>query len=320
MQDPRIAKCLTAKRESRSVEFKESFIPTDPRQSLEVLKDIVAIANSGGGTLAVGINNTGEASGADVIPVLDHDHAKYCDLVRKYTLQNYADFELIEAEKDGHQVAIFLINAPDYPLIFEKVGTCPIENSKFQHTAFAQGTVFFRHGAKTETATTDDLRKFMQSRIREMQEQLVKGLRKVSEAPRGAILDVVPTVAQKGVFDSAGMGGIPIKISDDVDAQIGIPVDRHDICPYRQKEVMAKLKVLLPEGPLPTTHDIQTIVKTYDIGSKPQFAWKPEFSSRQYSEAFIGWLVDNLQTDPNFLFNVRQKFYEMTHPNLLPLI
>ena len=54
--DPRVAKCLTAKRESRAVEFKEQFIPTDARQSLEVLKDLVAIANSGGGTLAVGIN------------------------------------------------------------------------------------------------------------------------------------------------------------------------------------------------------------------------------------------------------------------------
>ena len=309
-----------ARRESRSVEFKESFIPTDPRQSLEVLKDIVAIANSGGGTLAVGINNTGEASGSDVKPVLDHDHAKYSDLIRKYTLQNYTDFEVVEAEKDGYPVAIFLINSPDYPLIFEKVGTCPVENSKFQHTAFAQGTIFFRHGAKTETATTDDLRKFMQLRIREMQEQLVKGLRKVSEAPRGAVLDVIPTVAAKGLVDWTGMGGIAIKISDDINAKAGIAVDRHDICPYRQKEVMAKLKVRLPDGPLPTTHDIQTIVKIYDIGSKPQYAWKPEFSSRQYSEAFIDWLVENLRTDTNFLVNVRQKSYEMTHPNSLPFV
>src|SRR5271165_4406135 len=123
MQDPRLIKCLAAKRESKAVEFKEQFLPSDPRQSLEVLKDIVAIANSGGGTLAVGINNSGVASDSDIRPAIEYDHAKYCDLIRKYTLQNFCDFEVLEAEKGGHPVAIFLVNAPDYPLVFEKPGT-----------------------------------------------------------------------------------------------------------------------------------------------------------------------------------------------------
>ena len=118
MEDPRVTKCLTAKRESRAVEFKEQFDPTDNRQALEVLKDIVAICNAGGGTLAIGIDNAGKVCGSDVQPVLGYDHAKYCDLIKKYTMQNFADFELIEAKKDGHAVAIFLINPPDSPLIF----------------------------------------------------------------------------------------------------------------------------------------------------------------------------------------------------------
>ena len=99
MQDARVARCLTAKRESKSIEFKEHFVPTDPGESLEILKDIVAIANSGGGALAVGINNQGAASGAGVKPTLDYDHAKYGDLIRKYTLQNFSDFEVVEAQK-----------------------------------------------------------------------------------------------------------------------------------------------------------------------------------------------------------------------------
>jgi len=44
-----IQKALTAKRESKSVEFKETFDPTSPGDWCEVVKDIVAIANSGGG-------------------------------------------------------------------------------------------------------------------------------------------------------------------------------------------------------------------------------------------------------------------------------
>ena len=60
MPDPRLAKCLAAARESRAIEFKEQFVPTDHKQSLEILKDIVAIANSGGGTLAIGIITLGK--------------------------------------------------------------------------------------------------------------------------------------------------------------------------------------------------------------------------------------------------------------------
>jgi len=192
MVDPRITKCLAAKRESKAIEFKEQFIPTNARQSLEVLKDIVAISNSGGGALAIGINNAGEANGTDVQAVLDYDHAKYCDLIRRYTNQNFASFEILELEKNGHPVAVFLIDPPDYPLVFEKPGTYAIEGSKHQQTAFAQGTMFFRHGAKTESGTTDDLRKFMQSRMKELQDEWMKGMRRVSEAPRGSELTVVP--------------------------------------------------------------------------------------------------------------------------------
>src|SRR5437868_4834840 len=139
LKDPRVAKCISAKRESKSVEFKERFTPTDTSQALEVLKDIVAIANSGGGTLAIGISNAGNVCGSDIKPVLDYDHAKYCDLIKKYRMQNFADFEVIEAKKDGHSVAIFLINPPDSPLVFEKPGTYPVGNNQ-QQRAFSQGT------------------------------------------------------------------------------------------------------------------------------------------------------------------------------------
>jgi hypothetical protein len=313
MVDARITKCLTAKRESKAVEFKEQFLPTDPRQSLEVLKDIVAISNSGGGTLVVGINNAGVATGADVRPTFDYDHARYCDLIRKYTNQNFADFEIVEDKKDGETVAIFLIDPPDYPLVFEKPGTYPVEGSKHQQTAFAQGTLFFRHGAKTESATTDDLRKFMQNRFKEIQDQLVKGMRRVSEAPRGSELTVVPTGG-----DFSSMNGIPLRITTNPNAPSAIAVDRHRICPYRQKEVISMLKERLLSDLVPSTHDFQAIVKVHDVVSNDALAWKPEFSSRQYSDALVEWVVERITENQQFAHEARVELYERTHPPVLP--
>lgn len=305
-EDPRITKCLNSKRESKAVEFKEQFLPTDPRQSLEVLKDIVAIANSGGGVLAIGINNVGEGSGFDVKPVLDYDHAKYCDLIKKYTMQNFADFEIVEAEKHGQSVALFLINPPDSPLVFEKPGTYAVD-AKHQQTVFAQGTLYFRHGAKSESGTTDDVRKFIEKRVREMHDQLVKGLRSVSEAPRGSQLQVVP----RGAIAIGPEGAVPVRLTTNPSAQGVLVTDRHELFPYRQKDLLAKLRKALSVGSVPNTYDLQAINKVYKIAEQENLSWQPPFSSPLYSEAFVEWIVGKVSNQKNFLQDTRARFHEI---------
>ena len=304
MEDPRVTKCLSAKRESKSIEFKREFQPSEAAQSLEILKDVVAIANSGGGTLAVGLDNSGNPAGKDVTAVLAYDHAKYCDLVRKYTNQNYCDFEVVEGAKNGHKIAVFVINPPDFPLVFEKPGTYAV--GKDQRTAFGQGTVYFRHGAKSEHGTSDDLRRFMQLRMREMQEQLMKGLRRVTEAPRGSQVRVVPSSSAS----RSNANAMPFRITTDPKAEGVMAIDRGRLCPHRRKEVMQKLKQRIPDKPV-STHDLSVINKVYNITSKEEFCWQPEYSSPQYSDAFVDWLVSKIEGNPDFLPDARQKAYEM---------
>jgi hypothetical protein len=154
----------------------------------------------------------------------------------------------------------------------------------------------------------------MQNRIKEMQDQLVKGMRKVSEAPRGSEL----TVVSSGVGDISGTVGIPLRITTNPDAPGAIAVDRHRICPHRQKEVMKILKERLPRDLLPSTHDFQAIIKGHDIALNEAFSWKPEFSSRQYSDALIYWIVEEITKDPDFTHEARRNLYEKTHPSVLP--
>jgi len=309
-EDPRIAKCLNAKRESKAIEFKEQFLPTDARQALEVLKDIVAIANSGGGVLAIGINNVGESSGFDVKPVLDYDHAKYCDIVKKYTMQNFADFEVVEAKKSEQSIALFLINPPDSPLVFEKPGTYAID-VKHQQTVFPQGTIYFRHGAKSEPGTTDDVRRFMEKRVREVHDQIVKGLRRVSEAPRGSQLQVVPRVTRA----IRPAGTVAVRLSTNPDAQGILVTDRHEIFPYRQKDLIAKLKQVLPARSVPNTYDLQAINRVYRIAEQENLSWQPPFSSRLYSDAFVEWIIDKISNQKDFLQDTRDRFYEINIKN-----
>ena len=304
-EDPRVAKCIAATRESKTIEFKEQFVPTDVRQSLELLKDIVAIANSGGGVLAIGVNDAGKGCESDVKVVIEYDHAKYCDLIRKYTGQHFADFEVVEAKKDGQLIAVFLINTPDYPLVFEKPGTYAIDKNR-QETAFSRGTIYFRHGAKSEAGTTDDLRRFIEKRVREMQQQLVKGMRRVSEAPRGSELLAAP----RGSFVTTHGNALAVRITSDKDARDAIQIDKNILFPYRRRELVERLRKELDKALSLNTYDLQAIDHFYDIAEDEYLSWKPQFSSRQYGEAFVAWIVEKISKNKDFLAETCRKFRE----------
>jgi hypothetical protein len=40
-------------------------------------------------------------------------------------------------------------------------------------------------------------------------------------------------------------------------------------------------------------------------------SWQPDFSSRQYSEALVEWIVDKVNNENNFLKKTRHRFREM---------
>jgi predicted HTH transcriptional regulator len=67
--DTLIKDALLAPNEGRAIEFKESFDPASSREWCEVLKDVFAIANSGGGVIVFGLNSQGEPVGADLSAV-----------------------------------------------------------------------------------------------------------------------------------------------------------------------------------------------------------------------------------------------------------
>jgi predicted HTH transcriptional regulator len=56
-------RALEAKRESKTIDFKRTFNPDQGADWCELVKDIVAMANSGGGYIIVGVNDDGSSAG-----------------------------------------------------------------------------------------------------------------------------------------------------------------------------------------------------------------------------------------------------------------
>src|SRR2546426_6979595 len=110
-------------REARDLELKEQFDPDQPGEWCELIKDIIAIANSGGGRIIVGVKDNGQPSGWDPLPLLLLDHAKVVDRISRYVGEPFGDFEIVPHDWKGKPVAMVVISGVPIPMVFVQPGT-----------------------------------------------------------------------------------------------------------------------------------------------------------------------------------------------------
>ncbi|MBU4011981.1 MAG: ATP-binding protein [Proteobacteria bacterium] len=192
-----IQRSLSAKRESKYIEFKQGFDPNSPGEWCELIKDIVAIANSGGGIIIFGLDNTGIPTGNPVDSIAGIDPADITNKISKYTGPVDLEFGIRLLEKDGHSLVAIVLPPVSIPLVFQKPGTYNIGSGK-QKTAFSRGTVYFRHGAKSEPGTSGDIRNVIERQLEYVRKSWLKGVRKVVKAPPGSqFVTVAPVGGNK---------------------------------------------------------------------------------------------------------------------------
>src|SRR5262245_59558053 len=101
----RLRDALSATRETRTVEFKESFDPSDRRSFCETLKDILALANSGGRVIVIGVDNTGRPVDGHVKGLIDTDPADLTNKIGAYTGFDFDALVVRSHNKNGKLVA-----------------------------------------------------------------------------------------------------------------------------------------------------------------------------------------------------------------------
>lgn len=298
-----------ARRESRYLDFKETFDPDNDPEFIELVKDLVSMANSGGGVIVVGVRNNATLSGVGVEPVLDLDPAKISDKVYRYTSEHFAGFGIHEVDRQGKPVAAILVDGVDSPLAFIRPGTYAIGSGK-QNTAFGRGTVYVRHGAKSEPATSQDLREFVERRLGAIRESWLGNLRRVMAAPPGSEIAVYEQT-------ESDQHGRPTRVR--LTAEPGAPVfgriSPDETHPYRQKELLREVNRRLPRDTETTTYDMQAVRSAHEINAmtEPDFCHQPRYGSQQYSESFVDWIVEQHGRDDGFFTDARDRYYQQRH-------
>jgi len=206
-------KVISAKRESKHMEFKEKFDPNIARDWCEIIKDIVAMANSGGGTIVIGVRDDGSSSGGDVSAILRIDPAQVTDKIAKYTNEQFDKFAMHEADREGCKVAILQVECLPIPMVFTHPGTYDAGGGKHE-TAFSRGTIYFRHGAKSEPGNSTDLRASIEREITRVKKSWLGNIKKVVNAPVGHKVKFLPPELVEPDLPDA----LSIRIVDDSNA------------------------------------------------------------------------------------------------------
>lgn len=74
--------------------------------------------------------------------------------------------------------------------------------------------MYFRHGAKSEPATSDDLRAFIDRELELIKRSWLDGISKVVEAPAGSRIAILPPETQP----TGPSGAVPLQLTNDPNA------------------------------------------------------------------------------------------------------
>jgi hypothetical protein len=259
-----LRRATEAKRASRRVALCTGFDAAAETDWRELVVDLTALANSGGG-----------------VAVVDADVAR-AEVSRRVEQETAATFRPLDVQpvsRNGTWMTAIVVDAAEEtPLL---VG----------HQAY------FRHGGRSKPATAADLRSFLERRLDLVRRQWLRSIREVLVAPRGARVAVVHT-------DETDEHGVPtlIRLSSDPDAPVYGKLDPDRTHPYRQTEVVAEANRRLPEGVVINPYDVLSVRRIHDVSeeTRPDFTHVPKFGSPQYSDAFVDWLVEEHARDPEF--------------------
>jgi hypothetical protein len=271
--DRYLDRAASATRSSKRVALRDSV------DYVELVRDVAALANSGGGVIVLdGV--------ADVDEELLHEQ------LARYAEPEFEGLDVEPLSRNGRPAtAVVVEGVRNAPLVFTRTGRVGGE-----HVAFVRGGLYFRHGAKSEAATGEDVRDFIRRQLEATRTQWLANIRQVMHAPDGAEVAVIETAER----DEEGRPTL-IRLTTDPHAPLYGQVDPDQSHPYRQKEVIREVNARLGEGAV-NAFDVLSVRRVHAISeeTRPEFVHVPKFGSPQYSDAFVDWLVGEQERDPRF--------------------
>jgi Protein of unknown function (DUF3644) len=121
------------------------------------------------------------------------------------------------------------------------------------------------------------------------------------------------TIAQTPGRLTPGPDGVPVRIVTDPNAIAVRAIDYDITHPYRQKDLLRRIKELIPGDTTVTTYDLTAVRYAFGVLERDDYYHKSMFGSGQYSDSYAQWIARAYSTDPAFFMKAREKYYEDHH-------
>ena len=302
--DERLQEASCTAHETTIVDFKATFDPKSKADWCEVLKDVVAMANSGGGCIIFGLDDDGLFS-ADVVALVEAiDPADVVNKIYSYTGKHFAGVIVTQVTRPNGTFAAFLVEKTAIPLVFISPGNYQTADGKTK-CAFTTGSLYFRHGAKSEPCTSDDLAAFLKREVDQVREVWLGRLRMVVEAPLESTVRVLPAEGVRLDEDAT----TAIRITDNPSAPEHRLADPNLTHPYRQRDVVDAVNNAIGHKCKVSSHHILAVRRLHKTDARPSFCYKGRYSVPTYSKAFIEWLLEQFANDASFFHQAKDRYH-----------
>jgi hypothetical protein len=312
----------------------------------ELIRDITALANSGGGRLAIVLNQSETMNGeskcvsADgIVNRVAHGTAPSFDRIQIAELANGEKqaFEIRVGRSHYPVQCVINLNLPtsqsseilrDSNKTVSEKGTtlravpvpfCSEDSAKSGQSptvlleslrASSTSGFYFRHAGKSMPATGADLQLFCEG-------LLDRASRKLSKRIRRALLRTIGQVGRADRVRRSGSSNAtaaanlqPVRIVTDKNAPPLRPQHVDRLYPWRQKELVQELNKRLGARKL-TTYDVQAVRRQHHLDDHPEFVFHLPGAGRRYSPALADWMLGRHAIDPEFFATAHRMDQEM---------
>jgi hypothetical protein len=117
----------------------------------------------------------------------------------------------------------------------------------------------------------------------------------------GFHLALVKKLAEGDIALTSGTAGDPTQI-------VEVPKDPGQTHPFLQKDVVKELNSKIAPKTI-NQYDLLCVRRLYNIEKRPEFFYQSSVpgSPKQYSQAYVDWLLQEYKKDPSFFSNARSK-------------
>lgn len=222
-----VASCVRpdARSELSIVDFKQDFDSASNKDWLELLKDIVSMANAGGGILIFGVEKNGNVTGcsSNLLRVLDP--AAVVDKLRKYAPQVSVQVNPFEIEYEGSRVLLLLIKRGTRIILFERDGQYEDPTTKRSKTVFYPGIVYTRTTGGNAPARQMDIDQMVSYFAGQQIQRMVSRIGQVAALPPGTDLIATDPANPSEGYRLLDHGlGMPVRIVPRDDDDEGVPL------------------------------------------------------------------------------------------------